>query len=494
MGFMGVNRGSFFGEPEWVDLKKPPGHTSIGAVYPDASTPAAAAKWLVGWANPWNFFINSPNFVWFLVAATDYVLCPYDLSAAKTFAADWVLYRCVINTFIMLTYFGFWSLTLYARGFGRRKFNKDHVAGAGRMFHNIWYCVLGSIQLGLWEALFMHCYATGKLEYISNEEAFSTPGNIARMIGWTLAVPLYRSLHFYFAHRFIHIRALYKYVHSLHHRNTDIEPFSGLCMHPIEHLYYYSCVGPSLYFRMSPFHTMWNLIHLLISPAASHSGWENCMQSDQFHYLHHRKFECNYGTSGEPLDRWFGTYRGSLDPKDTSYKGGASEKELEKEFTVNGGSAESSSKASDDEYKPKNLGVCGGEGLFGKGGLSLRAAVPTLQDGIYHLHYIITFTIFAMAVCGDPLDLGILTVNAKIGSLTINNAQLLSSMIAFGPILFGALMLSVFKDRYTWSWPFHKDKLVGSFGFHVVVGFAMTALPTYHLGMATFGYAPPMFF
>jgi sterol desaturase/sphingolipid hydroxylase (fatty acid hydroxylase superfamily) len=84
---------------------------------------------------------------------------------------------------------------------------------------------------------------------------------------------------------------LYKYVHSLHHRNTDIEPFSGLCMHPVEHLYYFSCVLPSLYFYMSPFHMMWNGMHLLLSPAASHSGWEDHMQSDQFHYLHHAKFE-----------------------------------------------------------------------------------------------------------------------------------------------------------------------------------------------------------
>jgi hypothetical protein len=267
MGFMGMNRGSFFGTPDFVQLDKKPGHTSIAAVYPDGSSVGSTLKWLVAWANPWNSFIMSPNLVWFLVAFTDYILCPYDLDKAKTWAFDWVAYRCAINTFIMLTYFGFWSLTLYALGFGKRKFNPDHVAGAGRMFHNIWYCVLGSIQLGAWEALFMHCCkgekecttppcmmvphahaawgadrllrppcadATGKLEYISNEEAFSTPGNIARMVGWTLAIPLYRSVHFYFAHRFIHIRALYKYVHSLHHRNTDIEPFSGLCMHPIE--------------------------------------------------------------------------------------------------------------------------------------------------------------------------------------------------------------------------------------------------------------------
>ena len=192
MGFMGQNRGSFFGTPEWVELEKKPGHTSIGKVYPDGSTFKSSLNWFLGWANPWNFFVMSPNFVWFLVAFTDYALCPYDLDKARVFTADWVLYRCAINTFIMLTYFGFWSLTLYSLGFGTRKFNPDHVTGAGRMFHNLWYCILGSVQLGLWEALLMHCYATGKLEYISNEEAFATPGNIARVVFWTLAVPLYR--------------------------------------------------------------------------------------------------------------------------------------------------------------------------------------------------------------------------------------------------------------------------------------------------------------
>ena len=40
----------------------------------------------------------------------------------------------------------------------------------------------------------------------------------------------------------------------------------------------------------------------------------------------------------------------------------------------------------------------------------------------------------------------------------------------------------------------HKDKVIGSFGFHVLVGFGMTAVPTYHLGMAVFGFAPPMLF
>ena len=38
-------------------------------------------------------------------------------------------------------------------------------------------------------------------------------------------------------------------------------------MHPVEHLYYYSCIGPSLLLFASPFAFMWNGIHLILSPA-----------------------------------------------------------------------------------------------------------------------------------------------------------------------------------------------------------------------------------
>ena len=36
-----------------------------------------------------------------------------------------------------------------------------------------------------------------------------------------------------------------------------------LLQHPIEHLYYFSCLAPTIYFRCSPFITMWNGMHLM---------------------------------------------------------------------------------------------------------------------------------------------------------------------------------------------------------------------------------------
>jgi sterol desaturase/sphingolipid hydroxylase (fatty acid hydroxylase superfamily) len=50
-------------------------------------------------------------------------------------------------------------------------------------------------------------------------------------------------------------------------------------------------------------------------PSAGHIGFDKltvkgkfALHSDFFHYMHHRYFECNYGTSTVPFDRWFGTF------------------------------------------------------------------------------------------------------------------------------------------------------------------------------------------
>ena len=102
---------------------------------------------------------------------------------------------------------------------------------------------------------------------------------------------------------------MFRFVHSLHHRNTDVEPFAGLSMHPVEHLFYYACVFPSLFLYASPFAFLWNGVHLLLSPGASHSGFEDHFQADAYHTAHHRYFEVNYAGAGAAgLDVFFGSF------------------------------------------------------------------------------------------------------------------------------------------------------------------------------------------
>jgi sterol desaturase/sphingolipid hydroxylase (fatty acid hydroxylase superfamily) len=82
--------------------------------------------------------------------------------------------------------------------------------------------------------------------YLSDDEIGGSARNLVVFVAWVFLVPIFRDFHFYGAHRLLHFKFLYKYAHSTHHRNTDVEPFAGLAMHPVEHMYYFSCVAPLL--------------------------------------------------------------------------------------------------------------------------------------------------------------------------------------------------------------------------------------------------------
>jgi len=346
----------------------------------------------------------------------------------------------------VFAYFGFWHITLYWLNWGERPFHSERQWRWSKIIHNLWYTFLGALQWTVWEVIFMHSYATERLPYLSDEKASTTLWGAFNFVACFFLVPLYRELHFYFAHRLIHVKVLFKYVHSLHHRNTDIEPFAGLCMHPIEHLYYFSCIAPSLYCYASPFAFMWNGVHLLISPAASHSGWEDNWQSDQFHYLHHRFFECNYGTGTFPFDIWFGTFRESLDyKKDKAYKG---------EHTDSG----------ELKLDPKSAAIADSKAtLWG---------FPRWDEAVFNL------------LCVGLIPTLIACAALKVGP-QVGDARLLASLMSFGPALIGGALLYS-SQRWTgfkkmFLYPFHKESLLGSFGFNCAMGVLLTMLPVYHM-------------
>jgi sterol desaturase/sphingolipid hydroxylase (fatty acid hydroxylase superfamily) len=137
-----------------------------------------------------------------------------------------------------------------------------------------------------------------------------------------LAIPIFHEIHFYVIHRAIHWPPLYRAVHSLHHRNVNPGPWSGLAMHPIEHLLYFS--GALIFWIVpsSPLHIVYFLQNAAFTPAKGHSGFGRVMLSDgtsfdndhYTHYLHHKYFEVNYGGDGlVPLDKWFGSFHDGTD-------------------------------------------------------------------------------------------------------------------------------------------------------------------------------------
>lgn len=140
-------------------------------------------------------------------------------------------------------------------------------------------------------------------------------------VAWLLALPVLTSSHFYFIHRLLHWPPLYRTVHRLHHRNIHIGPWSGMSMHPVEHILYISSVLVHFIIASHPVIVLVHLYSRSLGPTFSHAGFEKLIvgekrvfdAADFHHQLHHRHFECNYGTVDAPWDEWFGSYHDGTD-------------------------------------------------------------------------------------------------------------------------------------------------------------------------------------
>ena len=242
-----------------------------------------------------------------------------DNTALRSLSLGWVGTIFLRNYLLMLVIAG--GLHLYLFTFrmqgNRLKYDPREKLSKSRKFsfqNQVWDNIFWSLASGttiwsIYEVLYFWGVANGVIGTLTLSEY-----PLVFLI-WLLALPVLTSSHFYFIHRLLHWPPLYRTVHILHHRNIQIGPWSGLSMHPVEHVFYISSV---LVHFVIPSHPVILLLHLYsrcLGPAFSHAGFEKLQVGDtsivtaaDFHHqLHHRYFECNYGTTDAPWDKWFGT-------------------------------------------------------------------------------------------------------------------------------------------------------------------------------------------
>ena len=173
-----------------------------------------------------------------------------------------------------------------------------------------WSIASGVTQWTIYECLILWSMANGYAPVMTWSDS------PLLFLGWFLLIPIYTSLHFYFVHRFLHWPPLYRLAHALHHRNANVGPWSGLSMHPIEHLIYLSSTLIHVVLASHPIHLFYHLYWNTLGAAMTHSGYEGLLVKDKnrlelgsfYHQLHHRYFECNYGNPPMPWDKWFGSF------------------------------------------------------------------------------------------------------------------------------------------------------------------------------------------
>ena len=134
-------------------------------------------------------------------------------------------------------------------------------------------------------------------------------------------LPFFHAVHFYVCHRAIHWPPLYNTVHYLHHANNNPSPWSGLAMHPVEHLVYFSGVLLLWVIPSTPVHAIYFVTLVGLAPVEGHSGFGRTVigryifpsDGGYYHYLHHKFFSVNFGDSLLiPLDRLFGTFHDGI--------------------------------------------------------------------------------------------------------------------------------------------------------------------------------------
>ncbi len=293
---------------------QPDSRIDLPPLYEWPPRPLAALRWLFsGVLFPWGFFFLALAFVsWFYLTPS--------LETMAEIKPGWIVLIWLRNAILLSLVAGSLHWWLYMRRSQDRefKFNDQWLATDNKMFlwrnqvrdNMFWSLVSGVTIWTLFEALTLWIYAGGQMPIPGIGEH---PIYFAVM---AISVFFWSTMHFYFVHRFLHWQPLYKISHELHHRNVNIGPWTGLSMHPIEHLIYLSVfmlwwvvpVHPVIILLSGFFHA--------IGPSISHSGFDQVIlkgktrvsAGDWYHQLHHQYFNFNYGNTTTPFDKLFGSW------------------------------------------------------------------------------------------------------------------------------------------------------------------------------------------
>ena len=292
-----------------------PGEVRLNPLFEWPPRPIAVFNWYRG---AW-FQVTAVTVPFLLALAMWWALIP-PLERMQHFAFGWMLQVWLANLIPQILVAGGLQWWLYGRkGQGlAKKFDKRDLAYKNGIFtfnNQLWdnvFWTLGSAitvatiyQWGIFWAM-----ANGYVPTVTFSE------NPVWFLFWLALIPMWSSFHYYWTHRLEHHPKIYPWVHALHHRNVNIGPWTGISNHWFENILYFSTYWIHLLVASHPIHVMFHAMFQQVSPVMSHSGFEKILAGDNeaaragdfFHQLHHRYFECNYGTSEMPFDKWFGTF------------------------------------------------------------------------------------------------------------------------------------------------------------------------------------------
>ncbi|MBX2954813.1 MAG: sterol desaturase family protein [Cyclobacteriaceae bacterium] len=132
--------------------------------------------------------------------------------------------------------------------------------------------------------------------------------------------------YFYWMHRLIHHKSVYKYVHRVHHLSTNPSPWAAMAFHPLEAVLEAGIIVlVAFLFPVHPLAIGIFLLFMMIYNVYGHLGYElypkgfakslvgRWINTSVNHNMHHQYFKGNYGLYFLFWDRWLGTLHPDYD-------------------------------------------------------------------------------------------------------------------------------------------------------------------------------------
>lgn len=287
---------------------------AIAPVFVWPPRPAAFLRWLPSYFLPWNLLFLATGAAFWLW------LTP-PLARMAVLDPVWPALILLRNAAAVALFYGAIEVWLYVRRRQGTRFKYNPAFPADKPNAAFWWSsqtrdtiartFLSGVPIWTaWEVLALYAFASGW----SPMSTFTD--NPLWLLVIALLVPVFHHVHFYLIHRLIHLPALYRSIHSVHHNSVNPTPWSSLAMHPVEHLVYFSGVAVHLLIGSHPLLAIYHLHFAGLGAAVGHIGFHTVETGAQkgvdthafTHYLHHKYFEVNYGEGLVPLDKWFGTW------------------------------------------------------------------------------------------------------------------------------------------------------------------------------------------
>lgn len=152
--------------------------------------------------------------------------------------------------------------------------------------------------------------------------------------GWLyffLAFPLMLLLHdtyFYWTHRTMHHKKLFRTLHLVHHKSTNPSPWAAYAFHPLEAIVEAGIFAVFLFtIPIHPLHLFIFFFFMIVYNVYGHLGYELYPAGFNKHWLgkwintsvnhnqHHQYFKGNYGLYFMTWDRLMGTIRADYDQR-----------------------------------------------------------------------------------------------------------------------------------------------------------------------------------